>query len=220
MSVGRVLHKSYVKRFRCFDRGSKCDISMISDLTLITLGSNLKTTECCPFATLRAAMEMLESAGTRLLEGCSSRSVIYRTPAFPAGNGPDFANAAIRFEGTCDPEAALALCHEIEAAFGRERTVRWGPRSLDVDLIAVGETILPDRATVQLWRELPLARQMERTPETLLLPHPRFWERSFVLVPLADVAPDWVDPISGQTVRALLDARPAAERAEVVPYTP
>ena len=60
--------------------------------------------------------------------------------------------------------------------------------------------------------------QLITTPQTLILPHPRVTDRSFVLVPLVEVAPDWIDPLSGQSACALLAARPAQERASVVPW--
>ena len=99
----------------------------------------------------------------------------------------------------------LALCHRIEAEMGRVRKKRWGQRVIDIDLLASGDTVLPDRETLRHWMELPLARQMEEAPEQLILPHPRLHERGFVLVPLADVAPDWVHPVLGLSVKQMRD---------------
>jgi len=77
--------------------------------------------------------------------------------------------------------------------------------------------VLPDVSTYRVWQDLPLERQTQVAPDTLILPHPRVQDRAFVLVPLADVAPEWRHPVSGQTVRQMLNALSPEARAEVVP---
>ena len=71
--------------------------------------------------------------------------------------------------------------------------------------------------TVRTWMNLPLAEQQQTAPGQLILPHPRLHERAFVLVPLADVAPDWVHPVLRRSVSQMLDALPQDARDEVVP---
>ena len=142
-------------------------------------------------------------------------SPLYLTPCFPAGSGPDYVNAAavVTVRKNLDATALLALLHAAEAAFGRERLSRWAGRTLDIDLLACGDSVLPDAETQALWRNLPLAEQRRRTPDQLILPHPRLQDRAFVLVPLADVAPDWRHPQLGLTVLQMLAALDPAEVA-------
>ena len=88
---------------------------------------------------------------------------------------------------------------------------------LDLDLIAWGQAVLPDPATQRRWMELAPDRQTVETPDQLILPHPRLQDRAFVLVPLAEVAPDWRHPVLGLTVTEMCAALPAKDRDEVIP---
>lgn len=146
-----------------------------------------------------------------------AQSRIYRTPAFPPGSGPEYANAAVRAAWAGSAADALAALHRIEERFGRERGVRWAARTLDLDLIALDDSVCPDIATQMAWAALPPDRQVRETPGCLILPHPRIQDRAFVLVPLADVAPEWRHPVSGRTVAQMLADLPPADRAAVVP---
>lgn len=113
-----------------------------------------------------------------------ARSSDYATPPWGDEQQEPFINACIEIETTLDPHALLFTLHKIEKKFGRNRTQerRWGPRTLDLDLIAYDD--------VQL-----------NKPE-LTLPHPRLFERAFVLVPLVEIVPDRL--IAGQTPRQAL----------------
>ncbi|MFD0859141.1 2-amino-4-hydroxy-6-hydroxymethyldihydropteridine diphosphokinase [Roseovarius aquimarinus] len=179
---------------------------------LVALGGNMPSEAGAPGDTLQAALAALAEAGADI----RAVSAFYATPCFPAGAGPDYVNAAARIGAAMTPEAFLALLHRIEARFGRERVRRWGQRTLDLDLVACGDAVLPDADTFAAWRDLDPAAQMERAPETLVLPHPRLQDRAFVLVPLNDVAPEWRHPVLGRTVSEMLDALPAKSRAEVL----
>ena len=182
-------------------------------MLLIALGANLPFEAAPPAQTLRMAAEALRQAGLSSLH----LSPLYATPCFPAGAGPDYVNAAATasIPSGWDAPRTLALLHEVEARFGRTRETRWGMRTLDLDLVAFGSAVAPDPATFAAWRDLDPARQRQETPDRLILPHPRLQDRAFVLVPLNDVAPSWVHPVSGQTVSAMLAALPVADRAEV-----
>lgn len=180
---------------------------------LVAFGSNLASSGLSPAEILQAARQEIVNLG--LPEKGFSR--IYRTPAFPPGSGPEYCNAAGVFEvaGRLTAAEALAALHRIEARFNRQRDQRWGARTLDLDLVAMGDLVLPDAATQDRWRGLAPDQQRVTAPDRLILPHPRMQDRAFVLVPLADVAPDWVHPRLGRSVRQMLEALPADLREEV-----
>lgn len=184
-------------------------------IALVALGANLPSEKGEPRETLAAALDLLAAEGGRL----TALSRWLSTPAHPAGSGPDYVNAAAAFEGFAAPEAALAALHGAEAALGRVRERRWGARSIDLDLIAFDDCVRPDRATAEAWAANPAAARGEATPDRLILPHPRLAERSFVLVPLAEIAPHWRHPLTGASVAEMLALRPEAERAAVVPLS-
>lgn len=186
---------------------------MHADKSLIALGANLPSVHGAPRETLEAAIAELERRGYPL-EACSRW---YRTPAFPPGSGPDFVNGAARIGGVADPARLLAALHEVERTIGRTRRRRWAPRSCDLDLIACGDSVLPDRETAARWIALAPGAQAEIAPEGLVLPHPRMHERGFVLRPLADIAPGWVHPLLGRDVRAMLAALPPDALAGIEP---
>jgi len=179
---------------------------------LLALGSNQTSTWGKPAQTLSFAIETLSIR----LGIHPNVSRFYTTPAFPAGAGPDFVNAAIAFEADITPRDLLVKCHTIEEDAQRKRIKRWGQRTLDIDLIAGGDAVLPDRDAHQYWRDLPLAAQRAEAPTELILPHPRLQDRAFVLVPLLDVAPDWRHPILGQTVTEMCAALSQSDKDAVI----
>ncbi|MCC0071745.1 MAG: 2-amino-4-hydroxy-6-hydroxymethyldihydropteridine diphosphokinase [Rhodobacter sp.] len=180
---------------------------------MLALGSNAFDDLGTNVALVKDAVEKIKRAGFKNLR----LGHLYATPAFPAGAGPDFVNACATAESPLSPTEALAALHAIEAEMGRVRTVRWGQRVIDLDLLAAGDRVMPDVATFRHWMGLPLADQMRLAPGELIVPHPRLHERGFVLVPLADVAPDWVHPILGRSVRQMLAGLDPAETAEIRP---
>jgi 2-amino-4-hydroxy-6-hydroxymethyldihydropteridine diphosphokinase len=144
----------------------------------VALGSNLGNRE----GTLRDALDALAPLVRRIRV-----SSFYQTePVGVTGEQPLFLNAAATGETALDPGDLLAALMTIEQRFGRERPYEGAPRTLDLDLILYGHRIVNE--------------------PNLIVPHPRFRERAFVLRPLSEIAADWIDPVSGLTVAQLLDA--------------
>ena len=149
---------------------------------LVAIGANLPG----PFgatpldACKRAVAELRRLGGLRVV----AVSRFYRTAPVPRSAQPDYANAVVRLAGDAEPAALLAALQAIELAAGRSRSLRDAARTLDLDII-------------------DMAGRVRDSPDPVL-PHPRAVERAFVLVPLAEVAPDWIDPHSGRNIEALL----------------
>lgn len=186
-----------------------------ANLALLALGANLPSSAGSPETTLRKSLSKLaKKSGLKLL----SVSRFWRTPAYPAGSGPDFVNAAAVLSCRLPPDDLLAELHRIEAGFGRLRKgARWQARGIDLDLLAYGDLVLPDAATQDAWRALPPERQAEHAPEGLVLPHPRLQDRGFVLAPLAEVAPGWRHPRLGRSVAQMLADLPPGALAGMRP---
>ena len=144
----------------------------------IALGSNLGDSK----QILNQALELLsQTSGIELI----SHSSWYETvPVGPPQ--PNYVNGCAILETELLPENLLQILLKIEQQFGRIRQERWGPRILDLDILLYGDLIL----------EMP----------NLTIPHPRMNERAFVLVPLAEIAAHWIEPISRQTILQLSQA--------------
>jgi 2-amino-4-hydroxy-6-hydroxymethyldihydropteridine diphosphokinase len=164
---------------------------MYEDAVLIALGSSLGGRFGSPAAAVAAGISSLSDAGFKIV----ARSSPWRSKSWPDPTLPDYINALAIVETALGPAEALALLHAVEAAFGRERgdgkAARNAPRVLDLDLIAHGRVVIDDG--------------------TLIVPHPRAAERLFVMGPLAEIAPDWRHPVSGETA-AFLAARASVGR--------
>ncbi|PJI92938.1 2-amino-4-hydroxy-6-hydroxymethyldihydropteridine diphosphokinase [Yoonia maricola] len=185
-------------------------MSQVSQHALIALGSNENSAWGDAKETVQKAMHLIAAQSS----GGAQISGLFSTPAFPAGTGPVYINAAMAIETALSPTDLLDILHEIEAKAGRKRIKRWGQRSLDLDLIALGACVFPNAQTHQTWRNLPLHDQQVMSPKELILPHPRLQDRAFVLVPMLDIAPDWEHPILRRTIAQLCADLPAELRAE------
>jgi len=156
---------------------------------LIGLGANLPSPEHGPpVVTLEAALAALASRGLRI----RARSRWWESAPVPVSDQPWYVNGVIEVETSLAPEALLALLHEVEAGFGRLRSVPNAPRILDLDLLAYGSLV-------------------REGPAPPLLPHPRMAERAFVLHPLAEIRPGWRHPASGLSLPQLI-ARLSSEQ--------
>ena len=155
---------------------------------LIGLGSNKSWHHQAPTEVIRGAAKALSTLGDQ-----AQISPLYSSPAWPDPKQPSYVNAVLSLRSAEEPEALLAALLAVEAGYGRIRSadpaLRYAPRTLDCDLLAVGEE--------------------RRATQSLLLPHPRLGERDFVLLPLRDVAPDWRHPETHQNVDQLIGGLPS-----------
>ncbi|MGV6839785.1 MAG: 2-amino-4-hydroxy-6-hydroxymethyldihydropteridine diphosphokinase [Planktomarina sp.] len=174
---------------------------------LIAIGSNQPGEYAQPINLVQAAIDAISKRFD-----ITAISAFYQTEAFPAGSGPDYINAAVVIKTACDPQELLDQLHKIEEKFQRTRTHRWASRTLDLDLIAYGDVVRPDRQTVQKWMELPLDSQKTQTPDQLILPHPRLQDRGFVLGPIKDICPNWTHPMTQKTILQMWNDLPDADR--------
>jgi len=152
----------------------------------VAVGANLPGPDGAPpIVTCRAAVAALDALPGLRLRGLSRW---YRTAPMPPFGQPDYINAVAHLIGEAEPAALLAALQAIEVRAGRMRGTANAARTLDLDIIAVGNLV----------RQVP----------DPVLPHPRAHARRFVLMPLADVAPGWVHPVLARTVEALVAALP------------
>lgn len=146
----------------------------------IGLGSNLGARE----KNITAALGALQT--TREIEVLKVSSLYETKPEGGPPNQPKYINAVAHVRTSLSPERLLSVCQRIETSLGRKRAVRWGPRTIDLDLLCYDDEI--------------------RADPDLTLPHPMMHERAFVLKPFAEVAPDFVHPVLQQSVKSILES--------------
>ena len=151
----------------------------------IAFGANLSN----PKVTFQSAIKALGTHGVGLV----NMSGLWQSPAWPPGsNQPDYINACavVSFDG--EARALLNILHEVEAEFGRERSVKNAARPLDLDLLDFRGEVIEDK-------------------DGMIVPHPRMLTRSFVLFPLAEIAPDWRSPASRTSIEDHIARLPLAD---------
>ncbi len=152
-------------------------------MILIALGSNQSGPWGTPHETVMRARAELDSAPLRLIKS----STLITTKPFGITDQPDFINAVAEIATDLSPQALLAHIHKIENSAGRKRSIKWGPRTLDLDIVDYHGAI--------------------STEKTLQLPHPGIADRDFVLRPIAEIAPAWRHPVLKLTAQQMLDQR-------------
>jgi len=151
------------------------------EAVVIALGSNLKGPFASTHELLEAALARFEGEGLEI----KARSSWWRSDAWPDPSAPPFLNGVVIVQTELGPRETLSTLHRIEAAFGRDRHVANAPRTLDLDLIVYGRTV--------------------GVFDGLVLPHPRAAERRFVMGPLAEIAPQWRHPVTGEGAQVLME---------------
>lgn len=146
----------------------------MADSVIATLGVGANLGD--PRAAVRKAIADLAQLPSTVTVAVSS---LYGSAPLDA-DGPDYVNAVVQVRTALSPDALLAALQAIEQQAGRERPYRNAPRTLDLDILLYGE------------------RRVDR--EDLQIPHPRMWQRAFVVLPLAEIAPDLVSPAQAQAV--------------------
>lgn len=150
-------------------------------MILVALGSNRNGPWGNPKETVARALQMLNRGGLKLKRA----SRLLQSSPFGRFDQPAFVNAVAEIETAMDPAALMQKLHNIERMAGRRRTIRWGPRTLDLDL-------LDYHGLVRL------------EPSRPILPHPGIKVRIFVLAPILEIAPRWRHPVSKDGVRTML----------------
>jgi 2-amino-4-hydroxy-6-hydroxymethyldihydropteridine diphosphokinase len=154
-------------------------------VSVIALGANLPGRFASPAEAVEAAIRALQTTEITLI----SRSRLYRSAAWPDPSDPEFVNAVITVMTDLNASELLERLHTLEAEFGRERRKPNAPRPLDLDIV-------------------DHAGRVSAPGDTPILPHPRMADRAFVLLPLAEIVPDWRHPVTGAAIADLVRALP------------
>ncbi len=181
---------------------------MHDDVIYIGVGGNLPATSGeKPEATLRQAIKRLPEIGLTV----DRVSPFYRSAPVPVSDQPWYVNGVAAASGSISPAEILTGLHEIERTLGRTRRIQWEARIVDLDLLAVGSTILGGEEGLSGKEGL----SGEKGP--LILPHPRMHQRAFVLLPLFDLVPDWRHPLTGAPISDLIAALDPSQEVERMP---
>ncbi|HSW37330.1 MAG TPA: 2-amino-4-hydroxy-6-hydroxymethyldihydropteridine diphosphokinase [Candidatus Saccharimonadales bacterium] len=153
-------------------------------IVYLALGANVGN----PKANIEQAIELLQSSVDKIQ--CAP---LYASKAVGYTDQPDFINTAVSGETVLDPAELLKFVKEVEEQVGRVERFRWGPREIDIDIIFYNDSVVQQ--------------------DNLVIPHPRFAERDFVLQPICDLDPTFIDPLSKRSVKQLLEALSSDQRS-------
>jgi 2-amino-4-hydroxy-6-hydroxymethyldihydropteridine diphosphokinase len=154
-------------------------------MILVALGSNQSGPWGTPEQTICRALAELNRGPIKLIRASS----LIQTAPFGVINQPNFVNGVAHIETALPPHTLLRRLHMIERQAGRKRGKRWGPRMLDLDLLDYNGQHIKQKGIVQ---------------KALILPHPGIAERSFVLAPIAEIAPRWKHPVNHKSAASMI----------------
>ncbi len=160
-------------------------------MILIALGANLPSRYGDPEDTLYAAVEALKEVGLDVV----STSSVWSTAPVPVSDQPWYRNAVVSVQTSLNVHALMQCLQKVELNFGRVRSVKDAPRVIDLDIIAYHDEIYSD--------------------VDCMIPHPRMHLRAFVLMPLQEIAPGWLHPVSGMSVQKMIDSMPEGQEIEI-----
>lgn len=154
-------------------------------MILVALGSNIKGPWGSPRQTLLKAIDALDQWPVQVMK----ISKLIETAPYGNPNQPDFVNAVVQVRTALSPDSLIRRLHLIEKSAGRIRRRRWGPRTLDLDIIDYHGLIRIQHGYVQ---------------KELVLPHPGIAQRSFVLEPIMEIAPQWKHPLIRESAKVMI----------------
>lgn len=165
------------------------------DMILIGLGSNLTTEKYTSSKMiLEAALEALKCCDVLPIK-CSQ---FYETEPVPKSDQPWFVNAVVSVQTNLPPLDLLKVLHDIEGDLGRVRRERWEARIIDLDLISYNDVIIPN---LESWPK----GASDLLTSDVVIPHARLHERTFVLEPISDIAPDWIHPVLEKNIKTMIN---------------
>jgi len=174
---------------------------------VIGIGGNLASAYGDATMTVAAAISRLQDSMTVL-----NVSSFYKTAPLPISDQPDYINAAVVIQTTESAQTLLLSLQAIENEMGRKRAVRWGARTLDLDLLAYDDVILPDE---HQWK-IVAGDAAGGEVRDIVIPHPRLHKRAFAALPFAEIYPMWHHPILTRPINAIAEELSKAQKIEKI----
>ncbi|MEE2705199.1 MAG: 2-amino-4-hydroxy-6-hydroxymethyldihydropteridine diphosphokinase [Pseudomonadota bacterium] len=149
-------------------------------MIIIAFGANLNSHVGSPMVTIKSAISALQSRGIIFVK----YSRFFETTPVPPSNNRNYINSVAIIETQMNPYELLNACHEVELMYGRERSYKNSPRTIDIDILAYNNIVIKNRK--------------------IQIPHPRLHEREFVMIPLGEIAPNWKHPFLNISISELI----------------